>query len=66
MSNVCEATLQRLGICVRCHRKRYAEHICLMESLAQFKEYGPPCRCPDAPVVRNAFDVLEEMARSAD
>jgi hypothetical protein len=49
--------------CPRCHHVRYAVAFQLSESLRQSREYGPPCRCTDAPRVRDAFDVLDKMAK---
>lgn len=60
------AEMHRLGICIRCHRKRYAEHLCFLEASRQHDEYGPPCRCPDAPRMRDAFEALVEMEQRFD
>lgn len=60
---VYEAEMRRFNICIRCHRKRYAEHLCVLEASRQHDEYGPPCRCSDAPKMRSAFDVLDALAQ---
>jgi hypothetical protein len=59
---VYEDEMHRLNICIRCHRKRYAEHLCVLEASRQHDEHGPPCLCPDAPKMRDAFDALSRDA----
>ncbi len=49
--------------CAVCFRVRYVLATNWAEASTQITECGEPCRCPDAPKRRDAFDVLEEMAK---
>ncbi len=49
--------------CPVCHRVRYVLETNWAEASTQITECGEPCRCEEAPKRRDAFEVLEEMAK---